>query len=55
MKLINDVLKSPFKSTVGFGGLAAVSHFILALDMLVTGGVCAVGAYFVWKANNDNG
>lgn len=55
MKLIDNVLNSPTKSVAVFGGTAAVSHYLLALDLMVTGGICAVGAFFVWKARNKKG
>ena len=55
MKLVDNVLKDPMKTGLVFGGSAAVAHFVFAADLMVTGGIGAVGVYFVWKALNKKG
>lgn len=52
MDLINSVLNDPMRTGVLTVGGVAVSHFLFAADLLVTGGVACLGGYLVYRAFN---
>lgn len=52
MKLVHDVLGDPVKTGILTVGAGALSHFFFSMDLLVTGGIVAVGAFLTYKAYN---
>jgi len=54
MNLINQIVDNPKHMGLVTVGVCVVAHFILALPLLVTGGLGVVGLGLTWRAHKKN-